>query len=73
MIEFTQWCSVFCTGNPANGDITVDFEGGAVSLPICETCLRTLRENPSRVLELQPQAVLELDPQEEALGLIPPK
>ena len=71
MIEFVQWCSVFCTGQQAQGEITIEFESGPVSLPICDDCLRTLSENPQRMLELEPGVLLELDPQEEALRLTP--
>ena len=73
MIEFAQWCTVFCEGNEASGDITIEFEPMPVSLPICDGCLKILRENPARALELAPGEVLELDPEDEALGLIPPK
>ena len=73
MIEFAQWCSLFCTGNRATGDITINFDTGPLSLPICEGCLKELQENPHRALELEPGVVLELDPEEEAIGFIPKK
>lgn len=71
MIEFKQWCTVFCSGSEASGDITIDFESGSISLPICSDCLQLLQNDPQRALELEPGVVLELDPDNEAFGLIP--
>lgn len=71
MIEFRQWCSVFCTGTAAVGDISIEFDGGVLSLPVCADCLTVLQENPERALELEPLDVIELDPEDQAQGLIP--
>jgi len=65
-VPITMWCSLYCTGNEAVGDIEVEFDkGNTVSLPLCEQCLETLQNNPSLLLDLRPDAVLELEAQDD--------
>lgn len=71
MIEFKQWCTVFCTGHEAAGEITIEFDTGTLNLPICDSCLHVLQDDPQKALDLRPTDVLEFDPEDEALGLIP--
>jgi len=74
MIEFAQWCTVFCSGNEADGEVRLEWpNGGALELPICQSCLQVLQDHPEKLLDLSPGPVLEFDPEEEALGLIPEK
>lgn len=50
--EVTRWCSLFCNGNEAAGDLTVPFSDGEAVIPVCESCASEAKNNPRRVLEV---------------------
>jgi len=67
-IPVTMWCSLYCDGNPAVGDMDIDYgQGRVVSLPLCQGCADHLQKNPRLALDLVPEDVLDLDI-EDALG-----
>ena len=52
-MESTQWCSLFCTGNEAVGELTLPFEdnnGIFLDIPICAECLETVMQNQKEAL-----------------------
>jgi hypothetical protein len=58
----TLWCSLYCEGNEAAGEVDLDYgEGLMVSLPVCEKCAGILQENPALALDLKPDYVLDLN------------
>ena len=58
----TMWCSLYCTGNEAVGDMDIDFgDGKTVSLPLCQECADHLQKNPDLLLDLVPVDVLDLN------------
>lgn len=60
-ISVTQWCSLYCDGNEAVGDMEIAYNGGkVVSLPVCQECADRLQENPLLALDLEPTDVLDL-------------
>ena len=64
-IPVTLWCSLYCKGNEAVGDMDIDFgDGNTVSLPLCQECADHLQDNPHLALDLKPIDVLQLDTQE---------
>jgi hypothetical protein len=64
----TLWCSLYCEGNEAVGEMDIDWGGGhVVSLPMCQECADHLQKNPALALDLVPVDVLDLNIQ-EALG-----
>lgn len=67
-IPVTVWCSLYCDGNEAVGDMDIDYgEGLVVSLPLCQECAETLQNNPRLALDLVPIDVLDLN-MNDALG-----
>jgi len=57
-VQVTRWCSLFCRGNEAVGEITIDHKPGyTVQLPICEECLE--KAKLKYVLDTQDDGVLE--------------
>lgn len=67
-VPVTLWCSLYCEGNEAAGEVDLDYgDGLVVSLPVCESCATTLQNNPTLALDLKPDYVLDLNI-EEALG-----
>ena len=67
-IPVTSWCSLYCGGSEAVGDMAIDYGAGlVVNLPLCEECATTLQNHPELALDLQPVDVLDLE-QQEALG-----
>lgn len=67
-VPITMWCSLYCEGNEAVGDMDIDYgEGLVVSLPLCQECAEKLQADPKLALDLKPGVVLDLDTQ-EALG-----
>lgn len=67
-IPVTLWCSLYCEGNEAVGEMEIDYDGGkVVSLPLCQECADTLQKNPALALDLEPGDVLDLNI-EDALG-----
>lgn len=64
----TLWCSLYCEGNEAVGDMVIEYDRGyKVSLPMCRECADKLEENPGLLLDLTPLDVLELD-EDDDLG-----
>lgn len=64
----TLWCSLYCEGNEAVGDMNIRYsESLEVSLPLCQECAEKLQRNPKLALDLKPVDVLELD-EDDDLG-----
>ena len=61
MIEgATTWCSLFCAGNEAIGELTIPLGDDAdVSIPVCQECADEAQENPEESLARILGAVVE--------------
>ena len=61
-VPITMWCSLYCGGTEAVGDMHIDYgEGRVLSLPLGQECADPLQMNPALSLDLRPVEVLELD------------
>jgi hypothetical protein len=64
-VPITLWCSLYCEGNEAVGEMDIDYgDGMMVSLPLCAECAEVLQKNPALALDLKPGSVLDLDTQD---------
>lgn len=57
-VPITYWCSLFCSGQEAVGDMEIEFKGDVISLPLCQDCANTLENNPALAIDLMPTDVL---------------
>ena len=38
-VEIVRWCSLFCTGHQATGDLNIENTPGTwIAIPICDDC-----------------------------------
>lgn len=52
MTETVRWCSLFCTGNEAIGEMSIRFTTEDwVSVPVCEACVEEIRVNQQAALD----------------------
>lgn len=67
-LPVTVWCSLYCTGNEAVGDMDITYDKkNTVTLPLCQECADKLLADPKLALDLKPIDVIELD-NEDVLG-----
>lgn len=50
-VQVTMWCSLFCTGNPATGELKVKDGEGWVGIPVCEECRDRAMTSAGTVLD----------------------
>lgn len=59
-MEITYWCSLYCTGSPAGGNIEIDYGNGqALSFPVCDECIEQIQLDPQKSMDIRPDDVLE--------------
>jgi hypothetical protein len=52
MTESVQWCSLFCTGNEAIGELSIRFTGDEwIDVPVCQECVDQIETNQQEALD----------------------
>lgn len=50
MTDTVQWCSLFCEGNEAIGELTVPIGEDDTAIPVCEECMEKVTTDPAKAL-----------------------
>lgn len=50
-VQSVNWCSLFCTGNEAIGDMSLRLDDDVwIDVPVCEKCLVEIQKNQKDAL-----------------------
>lgn len=58
-VGVTLWCSLFCTGNLATGELVVESGHDFIKLPICDECKDKVEAGTQSRLDSTPEGMLD--------------
>ena len=58
--HIVHWCSLFCTGNEATGELNIEeLPGVWTAIPICITCKEHIEKNTGKSLDTLLRGVVQ--------------